>query len=570
MKKTMLLILAGLILLAARMTTQAETNENSYSVWVGTHYTDFSDYRRKVGEYTLGKNEGRPEFRFDQFSRSGSSTFELSSHYFDPRNIFGRVATTSERLKGVFQYRSLTKQYGQDLLSNLETREWQSTRPGGKILTHELTDSGADYNVHRQEILSRISLLMSEKSNLRLIAAHRMILQEGHKQLTSTNHCASCHVVSQTAQVDRTTHELEAGLQKEFGTSTVGYQFGLRTFNSHAPANNMEYDAAKHPVSGASGPEFSSRLVFDDTSAAVGTEPNTRKLSHKVRAKGKMAGGQASGTFAISRSENRNTDLNSDIVSGALSYTRVLSPRSRLVARLSGLRQTVDDVFIDLPLYRDGRTGPQVDFDYTRYSTLDRTEGKASLEFSSRLNAKTSVSFLAGYQRTDRDNYPEKDAGLTTSTFTGQAKVRHRANNKISGSLSYRFEKTSNPFTSGRGLFEARGREVLEPLAPNFTFIFYFQREDLRYQTITTLPTDDHQIQFSASVIPSAKASLQFGLQGRYDKNGDLDSLDVKHLSFQPTFGLTVTPNDKWSLNAGVSYAYAESRLPVTMPLFDG
>ncbi len=560
-------------MLLASMTSAAESDQptaNTYSVWVGTHYTDFSDYRRKVGEYNLGKDEWRPEFRFDNFSRSGSGTFDLTTHYYDPRNILGRLATTSERFKGIFQYRSLTRQLGQDMLGNLETREWLSTRPGGKILTHELRDSGADYNIRRQELLSKISVLMSQQNNVRFSAAHRMILQDGQAQSVATNHCFSCHVVSQTAKVENTTHELEAGLEGDVGKYRLGYQLGFRSYSSHAPTPNMDYDAAKHPVNGGSGPEFSSRQVFDDTSAAVGAKPKTRKLSHKMKAKGNVAGGQTTGTLTFSRAENLNTDLKSDVYAGTLTYTRILSPRSRLVARINGLRQKADDPLIDLPTFREGRTGPQFDFDYTRYSSLDRTEGKGSLEYITRLNARTNLALLAAYQRTERDNYPEKNAGTTTSKFTGQAKFRYRANARLSGNFSYRFEKTSDPFVSGRGLFEARGRETLEPLAPNFAFIFYFQREDLRYQSVTTLPTDDHQMQFGATFTPNAKTSLQLGLKGRFDKNGDLDSLDVKHMSLQPTLGLTLTPNPKWSLAAGFDYTYAESRIPITMPLFDG
>ena len=33
---------------------------------------------------------------------------------------------------------------------------------------------------------------------------------------------------------------------------------------------------------------------------------------------------------------------------------------------------------------------------------------------------------------------------------------------------------------------------------------------------------------------PNMKMSMNLGLKFKYDKNGDLDSLDVNHMSFQP------------------------------------
>ena len=74
----------------------------------------------------------------------------------------------------------------------------------------------------------------------------------------------------------------------------------------------------------------------------------------------------------------------------------------------------------------------------------------------------------------------------------------------------------------------------MQPLAQNFAFIFYFQREALRYQTITTLPTDHHEFNLGGMILASAKASVNLNFRGLFDKNNELDSLDVKQSLIQP------------------------------------
>jgi len=569
-----MMILIALSGLAMPIVAAAADSDSSLtrSLWIGSHYTSISDYARKVGEYDLGKDELFPEARFDLHSTRKANIIDFWSHYYDYRTqTAGLSAKLGDRLSGEANYQSFIKAFGQDGLSNLETREWLSSRPGGKILTHELSDSGADYNIRRQEFQARLDFLLSHRNNVRLMAAHRTILEKGSQQQLTANHCYSCHVGSQTRRVDKRTYQYQAGLQADIQKLTAGYDFSYRTFSSHANAPTFTYDSAAHPVSGLSGPEFASRQIFSDTTLAVGTLPKTNKTGHKARLKGEVAGGQFSSSFTYSTAKNTVTDLKSDAYGGSAQYARRLSPRSRLVAKASLLRQKTDDVFIDLPTWRAGRPGTQVDFDYTRYSSLNRLDAKGSAELITKLNAKSQLSLLTAYQRVRRDNYPDVD--YTTNKYSGQAKYRYRPTTKADVTLAYRIDKTNKPFTAARGLFEASGRDVLKALdtiAATRGFIYYFQREALRYQTISTMPTDRHEGNLSGTLALGTRTTLQWSVKGVYDKNGDLDSLDVKHVSLQPTIGLTLTPSTKWSYAAGWTYTYDKARLPVTMPLFDG
>ncbi|RKX24022.1 MAG: hypothetical protein DRP45_09135 [Candidatus Zixiibacteriota bacterium] len=297
-------------------------------------------------------------------------------------------------------------------------------------------------------------------------------------------------------------------------------------------------------------------------------------MSHKARVKGKAGKGQFASSFAFSKATNKLNDLSAKSWAGVFNYAVPLSPKSRLVAKVSATGVTANDPFVDIKSHREGRSGVVTDFDFTRYSSLDRTTADVSAEFIHRLNQKTTLSFLAGYNRVAREDYPVIGDGITNSTITGQAKIRYRKGMKYSTSFKYRFEKTSDPFVSGRGLFEANGSETLELLLDTAgtpsAWLFYFQREGLRYQSITTEPTDYHEVSLSSTFRPSAKTSLNLKVKGVMDKNGDLDSLDVKHSKLNGNLSLTFMPDLKWTLSGGVSYGMEKSRGPVAVALFDG
>ncbi len=574
MKKILAYATGGLIiwsLVAASVMAQGITPVSKYTLWIGNHYTDFADYRGKVGEYDRGQERWLPEFILEHVSRGEGQFTSFKAHYFDENNILGTLTSrVGSRFQADFRYRSSVPQKGQDLLANLETREAINGNPGGKILTHEILDPGAHYNVHRRELEGRLDYLVSPSHNVKFMAAHKTTLQSGTEQKTSANHCFSCHVTSNGVKVEKVIHQLTAGLQGDFGKHTAGYEFAYRSFESKTMAPTAYYDEAKHPVNGGSGAEFTSRQNFSDTSLPYGTYPRTEKVQHKVRFKGPLGSGDYATSLSFSKSFNRDTDLDGTSWVGSVSYAYPLDVRTRLIAKLIGTKLDVDEVFVDVPTYRRGRPGPQSEFDFTRYSSLNRFDLRGSLEVIRRFNEKVTGSVLLGYDNIARDDYPVHDEGLTTSRFTGEIKVRYRKGLRYSTAIKYRMEKTTDPFTSGRGLFEARGRDILNPPAANFAFVFYYQREDLRYQNITTQPTLAHIFEWESSWKPDKAVNVNLGLKGKYDKNGDLDSLDVNHLMIQPHLALNYMPNPRWSLALGTNYSHAKARGPVAVALFDG
>lgn len=577
MRHTKILVGVGLLLLMAVTAWGSNTDgiTQEGSIWIGGRMIDTADYSKKVGEYRSVEDDIWPEFGLHYKSTTPNSIFFMKGHYFDKEEMFGLVSTkVGDIFTGKFRYNSFVRNTGQDLLENIEAREWLTDHPGGKMLTHEITDPGADYSYTRKEILSEFSTLLSREKNLRLSIAHRAVLKEGTEQVISNSHCFSCHLVSETAKIEDQTHDFQAALDTKAGGLDIGYKFGYRHYESSAPTPMANYDDAIHPVNGSAGAEFGSRLNFDGTSMPMNAKPRTEKTSHKARIKGKVGKGQFASAVALSKATNKMNDLSANSWAGVFNYAVPLSPKSRLVAKVSATGVSADDPFVDINSHREGRPGVVTDFDFIRYSALDRTTMDISAEYVHRLNPKTTLSILAGYDRVAREDYPVMGDGLTSSTITGQAKLRYRQGMKHTTTFKYRFEKTADPFVSGRGLFEAYGADSIQPLLDEAgnpsNWYFYFQREDLRYQKITTEPTDYHEANLSSTFRPSSKTSLNLKVKAMMDKNGDLDSLDVKHSKLNGNLSFTFMPNMTWTLSGGIGYRTEKSRGPVTVALFDG
>lgn len=577
MKSYLILAVVALLLFGAMSAfAEGEAEVDKYQLWIGGAYTDTADYAKKVGEYNLVQEAGQflPEFDFSYFGLRDNGTFFLNAGYTNYQNYNGQiVATSGDKLKANFAIRSTSHQLQQDLMENLETREYLPTTdsPSGKMLTHEFQDVTDDYGYRRTEILSRVSYLLDREKGLKLNVAHKAIMKKGHEQSISSNHCFSCHATSKTQKVDDISQQIEAGIEGQHKQFEYGYQFGYRYYKSEAPTQSAYYDNAEHPALGTNDEEFGSRVAFEDVTLPYNQKPTTEKMSHKIRLAGDLGKTKFAGNLTYSRSENKGTQLASSTWFGVMNITVPIDYKTRFIGRLKGQRTKSDEYFVDVPLYREGRPGLQVNFDFMRFSYLDRADGEVSAELIHRLNKKITLSGLAGFNRIDRYNYPSQDDNLVTNQFYIQGKLNYRKGLKYRTTLKARYEKTSDPFVSTRGLFEENGSLVLDglPGAPS-DLVFYFQREDIRYQNVTSEPTDLFEVDWKSTWQPMNNTTVNLGAKFVMDKNSDLDSVDVDHTKIQPHLAVTAMPDPKWSLTLGATHYYAKATVPAAVALFDG
>lgn len=561
--------------------------EYSYNLWVGGRYSDFNDYAKKVREYNHIYSDAYPEGRFQLFGRGSDFLMNFDGYFYDNKNAGAMFDLQYQnRLSIKVDYKLFRRQLQTDLLDNINAREELADGSmGGKMMTHEDLNPGFDYNYDRHRVTTQVSALISEKNNVRINAGHRFWMDKGDEQKVSSTHCFSCHLTSKSVEVDRSVNQFNIGLSAEPGPVGLSYDFVFSQFSSNAESPSVFYDEAKHPVKGDKIDEFGSRVIFDSTQVDFSVYPDVQKIGNTLRFYTRSPKYRVSGSASYFQTKNSYENENSFIgpvddrkattLGGTLNFSMPLTPIWSVIVR-TGLSNTdAEDFEIDLPLWRynqetnQPRTGGGQDFDYIRYSSLDRMEGEASVEFIYRPMSRLKISALGGYDYTKRYDYPSKDNDAVTNKFYGQAKLRYRHGLDYSATIKYRLEAIKDPFTSYRGLFEAVGHDELLPL-PNNGFVYYFQREELKYQDVTSLPTTKHVFDFKGDIRLQKGVNLHGGLKFTYDKNDDLDSLDVEHSSLQPNLSINIMPQNQWLVTMGYTYSMHKSRGPITVAMFDG
>jgi len=543
------------------------------SLWLGGQYTDYSDYGKKIGEFNDIYDDGYPKVNLDLFGTGENMYGDVDGYMHDFRTAgVDMKMRVANKFSGDIQVQMFRRQLPFNLYDDFNAREMTASGgAGGKMLSHEALDSIYDYHYDRYSTESEFEMLLAEKIGFKMIAAHQMIVAKGHEQKAAVTHCFSCHAQTRSAEKSLTTHTAKVGAEvTPIKPLTVGYDFSYRKFKSGADDVSFYYDPAKHPVHGGAAGEFGSRVLFADTYAAVGVYPETEKIGSKVKF---LASGEKhalNGSFSYSRTENDLNNLHNVVLGGTMKFSTVLSPKVKLYANGTVTKIHSSDLYYDMPPWREGQQGGGQDiFNYYRASSLDRLYGKGTVRADMMVSQRAKLSLKAGYEHTRRYDYPEFDSETATNKYFGEGKLRYRKGLKYSLSAAYRLEVTEDPFTNYKGLFELVGRELLKPIG-DAPLVYYYQREYIKYQTITTLPTIKHDIDLRGSYMVNQKVRLNAGLKMSMDENDDYDEITVEHSSFRPNLGVTVMPDPRWSLVTGYTYNYNKSTGPITVAMFDG
>ncbi len=544
-----------------------------WSLWLGSHYTGFTDFVDRVGEYNRGHEEAMPEVKFSLGAEKGFQRYEIQGHFYNPEEIdVMALARVEDQLKFVASYKSLSHRKPTDLLGNLIARESTNrdgTQRGGKMVTHVDNDPGAEYGITRHEINTELEYTPREVDWLKLSAAHRSILEKGDHQSIASMHCATCHMESNRIDVDEAMHSLAVGADVEQDDFGVGYQFDFRTFKSNVTTPSILYDTARHPVNGGNVEEFGSRVSFDGEDVQIGLIPEVKKMAHALRGRVGLGPGTLLGRVSTQRAKNENNGLETVIYAGTAQYATVLSPQVNLRAKVEASDRETDDVFIDLDPWREGRGGGGQNFDYTRYSTFTGRRGGGEAEITFRPDRKTRLAGLIGYEGEQREDYPTQGYKHTTSRVIGQLKARHRASSSVNLRGKYRLEVTDDPFTNFKGLFERVGNDILEQNSVT-GLAYYYQREALKTGNITTEPTQGHYLEAQVSLSPDPSVNFSLGGKLTLEKNDDLDSLEYERTAYQPSISATLIPDPVVSLFGSFTYLFDESNGPMVVALFDG
>ncbi|RMF59713.1 MAG: hypothetical protein D6748_05800 [Calditrichaeota bacterium] len=567
--------------------SQISNPTTEWSLWMGSHYTGLQDYTLKVAEFDRGVEGFVPELRLDWFRYSKTGNLRFKGYYYDPKRMnFSFAGQYTPWVKASARYQSFYRQNQRDLLANLSAREATDrtgAQPGGKMLTSEQLNPEMGVGFRRQEIQTNLEIRLPGMENIKIFASHRSIFEKGQEEHIQIMHCATCHLTSRVVDLERNTHAVTGGVEADLGKIQLSYKASYRTFSSNVEPFEAFFDTAQHPVNGTLVEEFSSRNIFSGESVPMNQYPETQKLSHTLKAKGKLGKGSFLAQFVNFSAENTVDLIDPNItVSGNLklkgNYGNLrlnypLFKKSNFVLRGYYGRFENDPINIDVPPWREGRPAGDLDiFDWTRYSNFTRTELKGSGEFIYQPSRKYRLNLLAGIETRERDDYPFEGAKDKTTTLQIKGGIKYRPTEKFTGRLSLLYKNIDNPFAPYKHMFERPGYAGADSLVPEngAPAIYYYQRDALRYGDITSLPAQETGVQLKLSFMPQKTVNFTVGLNASMAANSDEPELDFKKTSLQPLLGLNLIPSDKFAFYSSYSYLLQTQNGIAAVAMMDG
>ena len=550
----------------------AQETRTEWELWIGSHYTGLDQYIAKVAEFDRGKEGLTPELAFRLFRQTLTSTLQLTGWYYDPKRMsFDFLAQTGDTFRAQVSFLSFFRFLQNDLLQNAATRESlnrEGTRPGGKMLTVENPNIAERFGYTRRELKTALEFRIPGLSTLRFRFNHRSIFENGTEQRIITMHCSSCHLESRTLDVNRQIHDVGGTIEADLGKVTVSYQARYRVFDNRIDQPVAFYDPAQHPVTGGARAEFASRVIFEGEEVPYSIAPDVRRLSHAFKTLARLGRGTLAADLTFSTGKNKAMDLTARDTRLHLRFTYPIAKRLKwiLAGRYGRLKN--DPVFIDRPPWRAGRPGGGQDFDWTRYSNLTRTLWSASSEWLVRFTRRFRGSLLVRVDQITRDDYPEPGGDHRTTTWHLGPRIELRPSQRLTARLGYTLEHTTNPFAAIDHLFEASGR-TLQPL-PGNPFVYYWQRDALRYGDITPLPETLHRVQARLELRPTPAWTVRGDLTATFGSNHINPQLDFQNQFLQADFSLFYRPTPLWNLYAHYTYMYQDQNGLLSVALMDG
>ena len=583
-------LLAAILLLAPATAIAGEAAETEGTVYVGGHTSIVGDDGTlvKVREYDLGREIYQSSLWVDFFGRSGDNRFETSIGYKDERTMgFWMRADMGPYLSARTHYRSFHHWLDHDLLEGITFQEKLgelddgSDKRGGKIVTTEDLDPDGVYGIRYSEMRQRIDFDIpgNEKVDPKLRVEYREERRFGHDQALSLDHCANCHVRSRAKLVNDRTQDFRGTLSAAFSRVALWYDFFGRRYVNNAEAPLNKYMKARHPTlfdpntgspDYAAG-EFASRVVYENETLELNDAPDMEKLTHALRLRVDLpASNTVIASFSYGTIENQRTALQMTTLASAASWHKPVNEKLRFTAGAAYRDIDNDDYFVDLPSWRAGGAGGDIDFDYTRMSAYNRTEltAKASAIYKVRKGCSAGLHYR--FRSLDRENVvvdPADPDGTKAIQNRIKAAVNSRAIKNLKVRATVEYEMTDLPFANVGGLCEPALGDTISPIgdAPS---IYYFQRPRTGNGSNRPSGAIRGNLNVSYRFSPRFSFTGYFGLAD--EENTELVSYEWEKTALTPGAMAYFIPTDKVTLSGGVSYSKIESNAKICVPVMDG
>ncbi len=531
------------------------------TVSVGILTSDSTGNPQRVGQYDDIFDTTRARTGFELWGQNGRVKFDLAASHGGDRSDqrYSADVAIGRMVKAHVQYQRSPKRLDHDPLTYVDAA---SNIGGTFVVEHTDTDPFAEYGFDYAELVSRLEVVLPKAPFLRFYVSHRQETRSGSRQSLVTSHCATCHVVSYSREMDQKTSDLIAGMRLSTARVSVDYQYQNRRFDENGGGLTHTYDRAVHPVTLAE--VFLNRVQFDqrDGPLPFDTMPSIETRRHALRAAATLPGEiRTTGSFTSTRTRNLDTNLQTRQLGGVGRFVVPLGARVSL--RGSARRYTIesDSVAIDVielvsPAGPSaGRTYAQAyptfgNPDYVRESSLSRTPTDMSLELSWKPFKNTTMRAGYVWEEIRRDHFAVNRTTTQSLLLSGRGTLAKG----LQWRSRFDYDWTRDPFLNERAALPAVLQPTPSPGSLPFTGLQYYQMYGARQADLTSFPTRHGSFDQTVTWTPAQAVSISGHYRWHGASNDDLTFSTWERTSHAPGVEFWIAPSEHWSLMAGYTY----------------
>ncbi len=571
MKKLAIFLLACLPLIAWPALAEDHVDADNY-VETGFHGSDVSKDHNQVSEYLESKTHIQGLLKIRTMNTSGDLKYRLDLALFSNDDMKMKlVINKGSWFTSTTTYNKFLHKLGHDTMSNLlwrEAADREGTIPAHKEVTHVDYDLTQDYYKVYEDFQQVFDIKLNTSMPSDIQVGFRAQSRNGYHQTMQLSHCDACHVQSKAAKVDENAYDLWVKAHAKVNKFDVSYKYTYSKFNNQADQTMYYIDLPRHPATGGAIDEFASRTLFGGEVLPSEFNNDNKKSTHEVHMEGAVSSRDsivAGASYSDLTNEFTNLDLTTS--TGSFRWSHKFRSNFVLDTFLSYYTMDNDDIFIDIPAWREGRPGGEQSLAWTRYSAYNRDVSYVKLRARYKMNGNNRFTFSYRYKQTDRDNVIVNLEDSSTDTKSNLFKVRWDGRfDELRASVVASFESINHPFENALGINEDPANTYVP--FPGNGLIYYLQRQVIG--EASNMPSQDMNVRSNLSYRFSDKASLNMYASFRNGENNELNTYTMNLTGRTAGTSLFYVLDDKTVLTIGYDYSFNKQEAVFSVPVMDG
>ncbi|PJB79613.1 MAG: hypothetical protein CO090_05035 [Acidobacteria bacterium CG_4_9_14_3_um_filter_49_7] len=571
MKKLAIFLLACLPLIAWPALAEDHVDAENY-VEIGAKGSDVGKDQNQVTEFSESQTKVRGMLKLRTMDTKGDLNYRLDLSLFSNEDMEMKlVFHKADWFTSTTSYNKFRHKLGHDSLSNLSWREASDqagTIPEHKEVTSVDYSPNEDFYTIYEDFRQVFDIRLNTSMPSDIQVGFRSQARNGYHQMMQLSHCDTCHVQSKSAKLDENTYDVWAKVHAKMNKFDVSYKYTYSKFNNSADQTGFYIDLPRHPANGGAVDEFASRTLYGGEVLPSGFNNDNKKSTHEVHIEGTVGGNDRIVAGAsYSDLANAFTDLDMTTTTGSFRWSHKFRPNFVLDAFLSYYTMDNDDIFIDIPAWREGRPGGGQPLSFTRYSAYNRDVSYVQLRARYKVDDQNRFTFSYRYKQTDRDSLVVNLEDGSTDTTSSLFKIRWDGRyGDLRANLMASFESIDHPFENAMGINE-------DPTAayspfPGNSLVYYLQRQVIG--EATNMPSKDMNLRGNLSYRFSDKASFNIYASLRNGENNELNTYTMNLTGRTAGTSMFYVLNDKTVLTIGYDYSFNKQEAVFSVPVMDG